>query len=132
MSVHDDISNSADLIDSRDIIARIDELTSDRDAFDSDEGSTWETDNEDDAAELKILLALQDDAEGYAPDWRHGATLIRDSYFEQYARDMAEDCGLLQKGATWPYTCIDWERAATELQYDYTSIEYDDVTYWIQ
>ncbi len=81
--------------------------------------------------ELADLEALQDDTEGYAPDWKHGATLIRNSYFTKYAQELADDLGLLARDSAWPYTCIDWERAARELQYDYTQVEFAGVTYWV-
>ncbi len=113
-----DISNSDDVIDSRDVIARIKYL----------EG----TEDEDEQAELKLLEELQEQAEGYVDDWKHGATLIRASYFEEYAQQLAEDIGAIDKAASWPNTCIDWERAAKELQMDYMAIEFDGVTYWVR
>lgn len=130
------ISNSDDVIDSREVIARIEELESERDNIkyapvDDDAITLKEWDESDSAEELKALLALQGEADGSA-DWRHGETLIRDSYFEDYARELAEDCGMIKDDASWPYTCIDWERAAHELQQDYTSVDYDGVTYWIR
>lgn len=54
-------------------------------------------------------------------------TLIHDSYFEQYARDLADDIGL---PAGWPADYIDWEAAANALQRDYRSCEYVGQTYW--
>jgi len=57
-------------------------------------------------------------------------SLIRDSYFETYARDYAEDMGRITDDARWPYDCIDWERAARELQSDFSSIEIGEYTYW--
>lgn len=153
------ISNSDDVIDSRDVIARIDELESDLQAQheteveagaqtedDAEEGKavvptefeTWLQDTADDgdhayneeASELLILRALAEQCEGYG-DWHHGETLIRDSYFERYAEQLAEDTGIdLNQG--WPLNCIDWERAARELQMDYTSVDFDGVTYWMR
>lgn len=38
---------------------------------------------------------------------------------EAFAEDMADQLGLINESATWPYTCIDWEHAARELMYDY-------------
>lgn len=38
---------------------------------------------------------------------------------EDFARDMAEQFGSLKDDDKWPYTCIDWERAARELMFDY-------------
>ena len=149
------ISNRDDIIDSRDVIARIDELTSDLETqhdeaveasaqtedevddkeivtLDFENWLTEQIDDDDDATELIALRALQDDAEGYSPDWRNGATLIRDSYFEDYARELADDIGAINADATWPNSCIDWEKAADELKQDYTSVEYDGVTYWVR
>lgn len=42
---------------------------------------------------------------------------------EDFAEEMAESCGMIDKSLNWPYTCIDWERAARELMYDYTESE---------
>jgi antirestriction protein len=38
---------------------------------------------------------------------------------EDFARNMADDLGVIDKNPSWPYTCIDWEQAASELMYDY-------------
>jgi hypothetical protein len=144
-----DVSKYDDLIDSRDVIARIEALEGERDDFNDAEDArlegkteaeaaempgrlTWTEENTDDAEELAALLALQGQAEGYADDWRHGTTLIRDSYFEDYAREFAEDIGAIPEGLQWPCTCIDWEQAARELRQDYTSVEFDGITYWVR
>jgi hypothetical protein len=157
------IDNSDDIIDSRDVISRIEELTSEREGLTEaltaaqealtatvegeespmeeaaaqeavDAATTaleeWDGDN---AAELNNLEALQEQAEGYASDWRHGEQLIRDSYFESYARELAEDLhGNKIRDAEWPFSCIDWDRAVRELQMDYTSVDFDGVTYWVR
>ena len=118
-----DISNADDLIDSRDVIARIEELES------------WAEDealDDDDAAELAALKALAEEAEGYAPDWQHGETLIRDSYFEEYAEQLAYDIGAMDRNFGWPAEHIDWKAAADALKIDYTSVEFDGVAYWIR
>jgi molecular chaperone DnaK (HSP70) len=151
MKTHE-ISNTDDVIDSRDVIARIEELESERedlqtaleDALESttDEAETvidqakvelgeWDDAN---SEELKTLKALADEAEGYASDWKHGEALIRDSHFEDYARELAEETGSLDSkiSSQWPYTCIDWEKAARELQYDYTSVDFGGVEYWVR
>jgi hypothetical protein len=156
-----DISNSDDTIDSRDVIARIEDLQSERDAllaalsdaedaltdFDPEEGggdeaelqqaitdatrdlAAWDATSE--AEELKALLALQDEAEGYAPDWKHGAQLIRDSYFERYCEELCQDIGDLPRDMP-SYLVIDWEATARNIRVDYTSVEFDGVTYWVR
>lgn len=139
------ISNTDDVIDSRDIIERIEELSpydyqvcpecGCTEGDEHDEGCTEPepVDNltEDDKEELMALLALQDEAEGYS-DWKYGAQLIRDSYFTEYAQNLAEELGYIQPNVTWPYNCIDWDEAADELKVDYTSVEFDGVTYWVR
>lgn len=132
-------ANSDDMIDSRDVIARIEELEEERDSFEPSDAPelaghilSWHTEYPEDAAELRALKALADEAEGYAPDWERGATLIRDSYFQEFAQQYADDIGALTCLSSWPYTCIDWERAARELQMEYTAVEFDGVTYWVR
>jgi hypothetical protein len=131
-------TNTDDVIDSRDIIARIEELEAEfeavcadaPDSYRTDEMAVWQADNQD---ELDALLALQNEAEGYAPDWKYGTALIRDSYFEHYAQELADDLhGKAMSDATWPFDCIDWERAARELRMDYSAAEFDGVTYWVR
>ena len=136
------ISNLDDTIDVRDIIARVEELREERDDLQLalDGGSQedvnalaeWETDNAEELAELESLL---DDLNGmggdeqWEGDW-YPVTLIRDSYFQDYAQELAEECCMIDTNAKWPMTCIDWEQAARELQWDYSSVEVNGVTYW--
>lgn len=151
--------NFDDVIDSRDVIARIEELEGEREALDDafttayedwqaiprgDDGDAEahaaqiraerDLNNWDDeyADELRILKALADEASGYAADWQHGETLIRDSYFKDYAQELAEDIGAIDNNASWPLTCIDWDQAARELRMDYSAVDFDGITYWIR
>lgn len=133
------ISNQDDVIDSRDVIARIDELEGERDDHpmpndgsgddDAIRFEAWREAHPEDATELAALQALTAEAEGYG-DWAHGETLIRDSHFKAYAQELADDLGLISADARWPATCIDWEEAAEELKQDYTAYDFDGVTYW--
>jgi hypothetical protein len=183
------IDNSQDVIDSRDVIARIAELESDRDdlvsaideakasgiltsprkwqeddshaadcamretdaaectcgkadylaeledaqdALDTAEQALVEWDENEDGQELKALKALEDEASGYAADWQYGEALIRDSYFKEYAQQLAEDIGAIKSDASWPNNCIDWEEATDQLKQDYTEVDFDGVAYWIR
>jgi hypothetical protein len=133
------LDNTEDVIDSRDVIQRLEELKiewavttgEDADDFSLSEddwsvGLGW-----DGAVEIVALLELADQGASLA-DWEYGETLIRDSYFEEYAQQLAEDIGAIDSDASlgWPLGYIDWERAAEALQMDYTPIEFDGVTYW--
>lgn len=117
-----EITNTQNVIDSREIIERIETLESWRD--DPTIGL-----NEDEARELSVLLALAEEGEDLK-DWKYGVTLVRDDHFEDYAQEYAKEIDAVKKDPTWPNNHIDWEAAADELKQDYTSIEFDDVTYW--
>ena len=82
----------------------------------------------DEATEYKALKELEEQAEGYSV-WKYGAQLIRESYFTDYAQQLAEDIGAVNADATWPNNCIDWDQAARELEVDYTRVDFDGVDF---
>lgn len=122
------IDNTQDLIDSRDVIERIEQLAGRQ--FDHNDLT------QDELKELEQLKALQEQAES-SPDWTHGETLIRRSYFEQYIADLIDDCYDLPanlKSGEWPYRHIqiDIEAAAEEAEQDYTEVTFGGVEYLIR
>lgn len=121
-----DISNIQDIIDSRSVIEKIKELEGEIELFSDDEDLT------DEKEELAILKSLQEEAEGYAPDWTYGATLIRESYFVTYTEQYADCVGAVASNAAWPLNHIDWDAAADELRGDYTEVDFDGVTYLVR
>ena len=150
------IDNSEDIIDSRDVIKRIEELEGDREALSDavkeaqetldastddadrmscqitlkeaqDELTEW--DESDEAEELKALKELAEKMDNEC-EWESGTALIRESYFEDYARELAKDIGAITGDETWPATCIDWEQAARELKMDYSTVTWGDVDYY--
>lgn len=123
-----EISNSDDIIDSRDICERILEL---EEVVSEGIGDDKGNDVRESANELKMLQDIVDEIDNYGGDKAEdGVALIRDSYFRDYAEELADDIGAIDRNAKWPVNCIDWEQAARELQMDYTSLEFDGVTYW--
>lgn len=130
------IDKYADIIDVRDIIQRVEDLeeTSNGSVKDGTAGEEYEG-HEDDHEEYAELIALLEELRGnggdeqWLGDW-YPVTLIRDSYFKTYAQELAEDIGAINSDASWPVYCIDWDRAARELQMDYSTVEFDGVTYW--
>lgn len=129
----DAIDNSADVLDSRDIIARIEELTTQRDEAEAEaaEGHAAFGYGKAERDELAALEELQAEAELYAPDWEYGAQLIRESYFVDYCKELLEDCGDLPKDLPG-YIAIDWEKTADNIMVDYTGVEFDGVTYLVR
>lgn len=118
--------SSDDLIDSRDVIEAIAEIESELEDEDVSDDERDEL-----TAELATLTALAEECDGVA-DWRYGETLIRDSYFTEYAEQLADDIGAIDANAGWPLRCIDWKQASRELQMDYTSVTFDGVNYWVR
>ena len=141
-----DISKYDDLIDSRDVIARIDELESeiadlkeqleeledDEDNELPEECEALNAEIETLEEELAPLQSLAEEASGYSSDWRYGETLIADSYFTEYAQEMAEEIGAIDPNAGWPSQHIDWDAAADELKQDYTCVDFDGAEFWIR
>ncbi len=122
---------TADIIDVRDIIARVEEL---QDALG---GEDYHTDSElnDAQNDLNALTAILEELKDLGGDeqWEghwYPVTLIRDSHFRTYAEELADDIDAVPKNAQWPLNCIDWEQAARELQWDYSAVDIDGVTYW--
>jgi len=138
------ITNDQDVIDSRDVIARIEHLSQLRQPGPVDLGDDNDVAQDDLFHELAALEALAAEASQYAVDWEYGEALIRDSYFEDYARELAEDCAPSMeavemirndgRGEYWPltFTTIDWQAATDALRQDYTSVDFDGVTYWVR
>ena len=117
-----EVTSSDDVIDSRDVIARIEYLEECVAKYGAGNLDIFEIE------ELNNLKRLADECK-YADDWQYGVTLIRDSYFEDYARELVEDCGYIPKGFP-DWIEIDWEATARNVRQDYTSVEFDDMTYW--
>jgi antirestriction protein len=120
-----EISNSEDVIDVRDVIARFETLEN----LGDDKNLTQE-----DLDEKELLFSLLDDLKSYSGDeqWRgdwYPVTLIRDSYFVEAMQQLCEDIGDFPNGVPGYYV-IDWEATARNLQADYSSVEFEGVTYW--
>ena len=145
MATTTELDLQADIIDVRDIIARIEELESERDAFETIDYPVseyhamawlaWSAVSPDEAEELDRLTEIMADIRGYGGDeqWRgdwYPITLIDDVMFQTYAEDLADELGLVNDNPQWPYTCIDWEQAARELREDYTSVSVAGREYW--
>ena len=146
-----EISNTDNIIDSRDVIARFEELEGERDAlqeavdearealeegekldlFDAEkELDEWNSENEE---EYEALKSLCEDGESYASDWSFGATLIHEDYFTDYAEQLCRDIGDIPNDLPDYIACnIDWDGVAQDLKVDYTEIDFDGQTYLVR
>lgn len=140
----------ADIIDVRDVIARVEELREERqDIVDAaefneeNEGTqehrdalaaldAWPTSEE--AEELAQLESLLDDMKGYGGDeqWEgdwYPVTLINESYFETAMDELLEDIGDMPKFKDIPAyltITVDYDM----LKQDYSEVEFDGNTYY--
>ena len=103
------VDNNQDTLDSRDIQECIDEL---------EEGGTIPIQevpqdkepanfDQEESEELQQLLDFKEEVN--SSEWDDGLTLISESYFEDYAQELAEDIGAISRDTQWPLNCIDWE-----------------------
>ncbi len=115
-TVTSNLDYNASVIDSRDLIERMEEIRAE------------DNPTSDEMEELDAIEALEDCCE----DWLHGAAFIREDYFEEYARELAEDVGAIDLDASWPLTYIDWAAATDALSRDYTSVEFMGNSYYVR
>jgi antirestriction protein len=118
-----------------DIAEHDEDIADTRETIATSERHLAEWEQSEDGQQFAELSALLNDLSGNGGDeqWRgdwYPVTMVCDSYFQDYAQELAEDIGAINKDATWPNTCIDWEQAARELRMDYSSVEYGNTTYW--
>ena len=123
--------SSADIFDSRDANARIEELEEEQERI-ADANAELEDGQEpeefEDQEELEKLVTFRDEVGSI--DWQYGITFIAEDYFKQYAEEYAEEIGAIGENTIWPRDCIDWDEAADELKMDYSSVELDGETFY--
>lgn len=113
-------------LDTRELEERIVELEDELEAIqDEDEDADLDKDERD---ELDELLALREEVS----EWHYGETLIEERDFQDYARQQAEDMLGSEAFSQWPFTCIDWEKAADDLSSDYSTVTYKGTDYYVR
>jgi hypothetical protein len=125
----DEIRNSEDILDSRDIEQRLTYL----DEFLEESYSCKLSDGEAKVKEeleqeRNELQAFKDEVD--SGEWDMGLTLIHEDYFEDYAKEQANSTIRDFNEYHWPFNCIDWEEAAEQLQQDYSEADFGSSTYY--
>lgn len=117
-----------DVIDSRDIIARLEELQEELDDLEAPEAiQEWHDDNDD---EYLPLVKLAEECESLG-DWKYGETLIHRRIFVDHVREMCVDCEYIPDNLpTWIE--IDWQKTADNVEQDYTTVDFDGHEYLIR
>ena len=152
----DEITNSADILDSRNIQERYDDLTQTiEDAF-SDAGrdsfdflAAWDKDEKKTGAIVEYLIKrdLLDESEfeewtliryvfidnmSDFYEWDDGMVFLRNSYMnEDWAEQEMEDLGYLSRDLPYPIRDnINFAGILEDLRNDYNELDFDGVTYW--
>lgn len=120
---------TADIIDVRDIIARVEELEAQMPDNDNDVRNWADWD------EYVKLTDILEELKGCGGDeqWRgdwYPVTLICESHFTEYAEQLVCDCYDLS--ALPSFVHIDWELTAREVAHDYCEIDVDGFTYFFR
>ena len=124
MNTTDSLMND-DTIDGRDIRDRIEEL------------EAVEAPTEEESAELTDLKSFLHEAMQYNSDADEGETIIAESYFVDYIKELIDDCYDLPAELTsgeWPYRhiTINYEAAAEEARADYAELTFRGRNFYIQ
>jgi hypothetical protein len=130
MSTLINLDGTDEFFDSRDVIARIEEIEAEWENHmaGDEEFSSDHIGDEDERDEYIRLLTFRDEADGN-PDWTYGVTFIADgSYFVDYCREMLSDCGYIPADMpTWIE--LDMEKTADNMRADYSEVELGGTTY---
>lgn len=127
------------VIDSRDVIEEFDTLTEELEAIEEqideaegDEIAFFEKKKEEflEENDYEEFKALIEECEGYS-DWKYEKTLVNSNYWEDYVKEMLEDCGTIPKDLPW-YVVIDWSKTANYVADDYAAVDMGGNTFYIR
>jgi len=136
------ISSTDNIIDSRDVAKRLEDLEADRDMYLSDieeaknleEENTYinalewfDTEYIDEINELRELMNDIMELRG----WEDGLTLVHEDYFTKFVIQELKDVGDLPRDLPW-YIEIDEEATVNNLKDEYIPIEFDNTTYYVR
>jgi len=86
----------------------------------------WYIDNEE---EYDLIVAFKREM---GSNWKEDLEFIPDRQFQDYTYELGMQ--FIPRGIQerWPVSCIDWDRAAKELQTEFSAVEFRGETYWYQ
>ncbi len=123
------LDGTDDFFDTREVLERIEELKTE---YENEDGDLYlQSMSTEDEAEYSALIALQEAAEGYVPDFFYGETFYSLEYFrETYAEEMTREHGYIGADLPdWITNNIDWDGVADDLLEDYTEFDFHGTTY---
>lgn len=140
MTTTTELDLTADIINVRDIMERVEELEGEMESRDDAEAGVC-IDAElvgerqkllDILGELHACASRRFPPLRWRGDWYPQQLIAVDNHpsaWTDYVREMLEDCGIIPKDLpAWVH--IDWERTAKDVQVDYTSVDINGRTYF--
>lgn len=140
----DEPDYSADIIDTRDLVDRFNELEEELEEFEAilalynsnvseydtlEQFKDWYSDEYELYEELEKLRELREDLSGADEDFEDGIILIAEDYFTAYCKDLVEDIGDMPVFPGYMLVEIDWDVTADNLRVDYSEVTIDGNTY---
>lgn len=78
--------------------------------------------------DLEVIEEINGVESSVGSEFEYGVTLIEEDEFEDYCRELIEDCGYISKDfPSWIE--IDWSRTTDNIRIDYSEVEYQGTTY---
>ena len=106
-------------------IEDFDELIKYIDDSDNEDVQEWKEDNSDDFDHIEEIDYIEYNVSGFS----FGATLIEDNEFEDYFKDLVNDCYDSGNVPGFIKYDINWEGVVSDLSVDYSEIKYQGKTY---
>jgi hypothetical protein len=78
--------------------------------------------------ELEQIEQINDLENEVGSEWEYGVTLIEGDDFEEYCKELVEDCGYISKDfPSWIE--VDWSETANNMRVDYSEVEFRGTNY---
>ena len=88
--------------------------------FDNDYVESWAEDWKDELEKIEEIDTLEREV---GSEFEYGETLIEEDEFEDYCRDLIEECGYISKDfPSWIE--VDWGRTTDNMRVDYSEVVY--------
>ena len=104
------------------------DLTSYIDNSEDEDVQNWKEDNSDDFDHIEEIDYIEDTVSEFS----FGETLIEDDEFEDYCRDLVEDCYDLGNVPGFIENNINWSGIASDLSVDYNNVTYQGKSYLVR
>ena len=97
--------------------------------FEEEEIESWKQDWQEEINQITCIDEVEDEI---GSEFDFGETLIPEDEFEDYCKDMVEDCYNLKGVPDFIKDNINWEGVASDLEVDYSNVTYQGESYLVR